>query len=101
MVIAWRNFINIFSRPLFTIIFRPEILKFHQYSILTGDTMVEFVIYCMLLICTYHQYCIPPSPKVMLLATKLLPNFDVSNIGDNFAWPLVSPSNLKLGTRHY
>ena len=27
---------NIFSRPLFTIIFRPEMLKFHPYSILTG-----------------------------------------------------------------
>ena len=29
MVNAWRNFRNIFSRPLFTIIFRPEMLKFH------------------------------------------------------------------------
>ena len=36
MVSAWRNFKNIFSRPLFTIIFRPEMLKFHPYSILTG-----------------------------------------------------------------
>ena len=27
---------GIFSRPLFTIIFRPKILKFHPYSILTG-----------------------------------------------------------------
>ena len=25
-----------FSRPLFTIIFRPEMLKLHPYSILTG-----------------------------------------------------------------
>jgi hypothetical protein len=33
---------------LFIIVFRPEILKFHPYSILTGDTRVEFVIYCML-----------------------------------------------------
>ena len=41
---AWRNFKNIFSRPLFTIIFRLEMLKFHQYSFLTGDTMVGFVI---------------------------------------------------------
>ena len=32
--------------PLFTIIFRPEMLKFHQYSILAGETMVGFVIYC-------------------------------------------------------
>ena len=44
----WRSFKNIFSRPLFTIIFRPEIIKFHPYSILTGDTMVGFVIFCVL-----------------------------------------------------
>ena len=48
MVSAWRNFQNIFPRPLFIIIFRPEMLKFHPYSILTGDTRVEFVIYCVL-----------------------------------------------------
>ena len=48
MVSAWRNFKNIFSTPLFTIIFRPEMLKFHPYSILTGDTMVVFVIFCVL-----------------------------------------------------
>jgi hypothetical protein len=36
-VSAWRNFKNIFSRPLFTIIFRPEMLKFYTYSILTGE----------------------------------------------------------------
>ena len=41
MVSAWRNFKTIFPRPLFIIIFRP-------YSILTGDTRVEFVIYCVL-----------------------------------------------------
>ena len=43
-----RDFRNIFSRPLFTIIFWPEMLKFHPYSILTGDTMVGFVIFCVL-----------------------------------------------------
>ena len=48
MVSAWRNFKSIFSRLLLTIIFRPEMLKFHPYSILTGDTMVEFVIFCVL-----------------------------------------------------
>ena len=48
MVSAWRNFKNIFPRPLFIIIFRPEMLKFHPYSILTGDTRVEFVIYRVL-----------------------------------------------------
>ena len=36
-------------RPLFIIIFRPEMLKFHPYSILTGDTMVWFFIYCVLI----------------------------------------------------
>ena len=44
MVSAWRNFKNIFPIPLFIIIFRPEMLKFHPYSILTGDIRVEFVI---------------------------------------------------------
>ena len=48
MASAWRNFKNISSRPLFTNIFRPEILKFHPYSILIGETMVKFVIYCVL-----------------------------------------------------
>ena len=48
MVSAWRNFKNVFPRPLFIIIFWPEMLKFHPYSILTGDTRVEFVIYCVL-----------------------------------------------------
>ena len=56
MVSAWRKFINIFSRPLFTIIFRPEMLKFHPYSILTGDTMVGFVIFCVLIF-LYLGYC--------------------------------------------
>ena len=39
---------NIFPRPLFIIIFRPEMLKFHSYAILTRDTRVEFVIYRVL-----------------------------------------------------
>ena len=55
MVSAWRNFKNIFPRPLFIIIFRPEMLKFHPYSILTGDTRVEFVIYCVLSLDTQHE----------------------------------------------
>ena len=49
MVSAWRNFKNIFPRPLFIIILRPEVLKFQPYSILTGDTRVEFIIYCELI----------------------------------------------------
>ena len=48
MVSTWRYFKKKNSRPLFTIFFRPEMLKFHPYSILTGQTMVGFVIYCML-----------------------------------------------------
>ena len=48
MVSAWRNFKNIFPIPLFIIIFRPEMLKIQPYSILTGDTRVEFVIYSVL-----------------------------------------------------
>ena len=39
----------VIPRPLFIIIFRPEMLNFHPYSILTGDTRVEFVIYCVLM----------------------------------------------------
>ena len=45
MVCAWRNFKYTFPRPLFTIIFRPKILFFITYSILTGQTKVEFVIH--------------------------------------------------------
>ena len=48
MASALMNFKNIFSRPLFTIFFSPEMLTFHPYSILTGETMVGFVIYCVL-----------------------------------------------------
>ena len=36
MASTWSNFKDISSRPLFTFIFRPEMLKFHPYSILTG-----------------------------------------------------------------
>ena len=54
MVSAWRNFKNIFPRPLFIIIFRPEMLRFHPYSILTLDTRIEFVISCMLIGIFYH-----------------------------------------------
>ena len=35
----------IFSRPLFIIIFRPKLSFFVTYSILTGQTKVEFDIY--------------------------------------------------------
>ena len=56
MVSTWRNFKNIFSKPLFTIIFRPEMLKFHPYSILTGDTMVGYVIFYVLSLKLLNQY---------------------------------------------
>ena len=36
MVSAWRNFKNIFPRPLFIIIFRPEMLKFHHIPVWPG-----------------------------------------------------------------
>ena len=48
MVSAWRNFKNTFPRPLFIIIFSPEMLKFQPYSILTGQTVFRLVIYCVL-----------------------------------------------------
>ena len=48
MASAWRNVKIIFSRPLFIIIFRPNISFFVTYSILTGETKVEFVIYWVL-----------------------------------------------------
>ena len=40
--------VKMFSRPLFTIIFMPKILLFVTYSILSGQTKVEFVIYWVL-----------------------------------------------------
>ena len=43
------EFQKYFFRPLFTIIFRPEMLKFHSYSILTGEEMVGFVIFSVLI----------------------------------------------------
>ena len=44
------EFQKYFSRPLFTIIFRPKILFFVTYSILTGQTKDEFVIYWVLML---------------------------------------------------
>jgi hypothetical protein len=44
---------------------RPEMLKFHPYSILTGETMVGFVIFCVLIanqlfVCTKVMNKVPP-----------------------------------------
>ena len=58
MVGACRNFKNIFSRPLFTIIFRPEMLKFPPYSMLTGEKMVEFVLCCALMLVLHSDYIV-------------------------------------------
>ena len=41
----WSKFL---LSSLFTTIFRPEMLKFHPYSILTGNAMVGFLIFCVL-----------------------------------------------------
>ena len=42
------NTISADVRIFLAIIFRPEMLKFHPYSILTGEAMVAFVLYCVL-----------------------------------------------------
>ena len=38
------------SKPLFKVILNLEMLKFHPYSILTGETMVGIVIYFVLMV---------------------------------------------------
>ena len=43
MASEWRNFKNISSRPLFTIIFRPKIVILDTDSILRVKTMYELV----------------------------------------------------------
>ena len=43
VVPAWRNFKKIFSRPLFTIIFRPKIVFLDTDSILRVKMMYESV----------------------------------------------------------
>ena len=42
------SFLSLNFDQKYKFIFRPEMLKFYPYSILTGDTRVEFVIYCVL-----------------------------------------------------
>ena len=74
MVSAWRNFKNIFPKPLFIIIYRSEMLKFHPYSILTGDTRFEFVIYGVLCTALPHTHNEISSFLEMLLHTLLLHN---------------------------
>ena len=67
MAYTWTNFKNIFSWPLFTIIFRPEILKFHPYSILTGETME-----CVNSIPQNHCFCISGIQHPFCLKNRLL-----------------------------
>ena len=72
---AWRNLRKKNSRPLFTIIFRPEMLKFHPYSILTGQTMVRFVMYCVLKqLFAFFQIC---SHEKLLLKISDLEFFQI------------------------
>ena len=104
MVSAWRNFKYIFSRPLFTIIFRPEMLKFHPYSVLTGDTMVGFVIFCVLKgTKTIMKIC---NPKLVFYRFSRHPVPDCGNFFLTFGcmlWYLnlqrtMWPYGLKIGT---
>ena len=46
---ACRDFKIDCSRPLVTIIFRPKIIILHTNSILTRSTMVEFLMYCVII----------------------------------------------------
>ena len=38
----------------------------------------------------FLYYLLYSFSKLVRLATKILPNFDVSHIGDNFGWPVAS-----------
>ena len=57
---AWRDFKNIFSRPLFTIICRPKMAKFYPYSILTNSYSYHSENYhskCVQLVDIGHETC--------------------------------------------
>ena len=45
---SWRDFKMNFSRPLFTVIFRPKVAFLNTDSILRVKTMIEQLIYCVL-----------------------------------------------------
>ena len=55
------------SRPLFIIIFRLEMLKFHPYSVLIRDTIVGFVIFYVLRTPVENQMSLPNVSKNCLL----------------------------------
>ena len=56
---AWRNFKNIFSRPLFTRIFMTKMVKFHPYFILLGK-LWEFSLSALIKECLHPNfYCLP------------------------------------------
>ena len=95
MVSAWRNFKNIFSRPLFNIIFKPEMLKFHPYSILNGDTMVVFVIFCVLRRFTY----LPPGLQKLSNYSIDIPNSYHQFSRNLFLYVECIPSKLLLTVR--
>ena len=65
MASKWSNFKNISSRPLFTVIFRPEMLTFYPYSKLTRKQWSDFVVYCVLNL-VFHKN---PATTNVILAT--------------------------------
>ena len=73
-----------------SIIFRPEMLKFHPYSILTGDTRVEFVLYCVLIHSIYTQWgpSIMLHKKVLMRASCRLPCTNTYYLICNCTWPV-------------
>ena len=86
MVSAWRNFKNIFSRPLFTIIFRPDMLKFRPYSILTGDTMVGFVIFCVLKAHLIRKQQKPETRRLLTVCFFHFPNLKLTGSPRWWLW---------------
>ena len=68
MASAWRNFKNIFSRPLFIIIFRPKIVILDTDSILRVKMMYELVKYVRRV-----KYIANFNSKLKILAEKIQP----------------------------
>ena len=62
------SFLSLNFDQKYKFIFRPEMLKFYPYSILTGDTRVEFVIYLVL-------KALHPNPHKDLLNPLVLMKF--------------------------
>ena len=105
MASAWRNFKNIFPRPFFIIIFRPEMLEFHPYSILTGDTRVEFVIYCVLILFVNWQVYLTSTERPLKLFSSFLEGLHrkpivYNNSGDWWAFQ-AGPALLQVQLKCY